>query len=146
METEESTGPPRAVLLALGAVLLIVAVLLVAALTVPLQPPPPKVTPKSGIIMPNGAANSQLNFSPPKVTVVIGVNNTVQWTNDDSTDHTVKSESVPSGAQPFASSVLANGQTFSVTLTVPGTYTYECTLHPLWMQGTIIVVASSGSG
>lgn len=129
----------------LGAVMVLVGVLVAAALAVPLQPALPKVIPKSGIIMPSGAGNDQLNFSPAKVTVVIGVNNTVVWTNDDSVAHTVKSEIIPAGATPFSSDILNTGQTFSVTLTVPGTYTYECTIHPAWMQASIIVVAGTNS-
>jgi len=144
LERSEPTGPPRGVLLVIGAVLVIVALLVVAALAVPIQPGLPKQTPKAGIIMPSGAGLDQLNFAPSKVTVIVGVNNTV-WTNDDSVEHTVKSESIPAGAAPFASGLLSTGQTFTVSLTVPGTYTYECTIHPAWMQATIIVVGASNS-
>ena len=47
------------------------------------------------------SSSSGLNFSPDNVTVVIGVNNTVMWTNDDVALHTVTSSSVPAGAQSF---------------------------------------------
>jgi len=128
-----------------GAIMIIVGVLVVAALVVPIQPPTPKATPKSGIIMPSGAGNDQLNFSPKRAVVIVGVNNTVVWTNEDTVDHTVKSETIPSGAVGFSSDILSKGQTFSVTLTVPGTYTYECTIHPGFMQATIIVVGPTNS-
>ena len=99
---------------------------------------PPQTT---MIVMPPGVFNQSagLNFSPVNVTVVVGVNNTITWTNKDSTYHTVKSETIPGGAQAFSSSPLNTGQTFTVTLTVPGTYHYECSLHPAWMQATIVV-------
>ena len=32
------------------------------------------------------------------------------------------------------------GQTFTVTLTVPGSYKYNCSIHPDWMFGTIQVI------
>ena len=80
-------------------------------------------------------------FSPDAITVVIGKNNTIFWTNADSAQHTATSTSVPTGAATFDSGILSPGQTFQVTLTTPGTYHYHCSLHS-WMQGTIIVVSS----
>jgi plastocyanin len=74
--------------------------------------------------------------------VVIGVNNTVTWTNNDTVDHTVASSSVPTGAANFTSAIIAPGGTYSYTFTVPGTYTYYCTLHA-WMKGTVIVEAAA---
>jgi plastocyanin len=90
--------------------------------------------------MPEGAWNSSLTFEPRTVTVVIGVNNTIQWKNFDSVGHTVTSISVPNGAQQFGSSsnLVAPGQAYTITLTVPGTYIYHCVIHP-HMEGTIIV-------
>jgi plastocyanin len=128
-----------------GVVMVVVAVLLVAALVVPLQPSLPKQVPKTGIIMPAGAGSNQLNFSPATIKLVIGVNNSVTWTNDDAIAHTVKSNTIPAGAQPFASDILSTGQTFTVTLTVPGTYTYFCTIHPAFMRGSIVVVNGTSS-
>jgi plastocyanin len=145
METDDQGKPGRGFFMVMGAIMIVVGVLVVAALVVPIQPAPPKQTPNSGVIMPSGAGNNQLNFSPDKVVLVIGVNNTVVWTNEDNVAHTVKSETIPAGADPFSSAILNNGQTFSVTLTVPGTYTYECTIHPVWMQATIVVVGATNS-
>jgi plastocyanin len=31
------------------------------------------------------------------------------------------------------------GDAFNVTLTVPGTYSYFCSIHPAWMKGSIVV-------
>jgi plastocyanin len=75
---------------------------------------------------------------PDPVTVVIGVNNTLTWTNNDSSPHTVTSVTVPAGAATFNSGIKSAGETWSMTFTVPGTYQYDCSLH-LWMKGTIIV-------
>ena len=73
-------------------------------------------------------------FSPPTIVVVIGVNNTITWTNDDIAAHTVTSDTV--GA--FDSGNIAAGATWSYTFTSPGTYGYHCSYHP-WMRGTVIV-------
>ncbi len=85
--------------------------------------------------------NESLNFQPARIRVVIGVNNTIVWSDFDAIQHTVKSTSIPRGAAPFNSGILNQGQTFSVTLTVPGIYRYDCSIHPDWMIGLIQVVA-----
>jgi len=97
--------------------------------------------------IPVGAGAGQAaapGFSPENVTVVIGVNNTVTWTNNDTanggTDHTVTSLSIPSGATAFDSGIMAQGKTFTQTFTVPGTYEYHCTIHS-WMTGSVVVLA-----
>ena len=67
------------------------------------------------------------------IDVVIGVNNTVVWTNKDSTPHTVTSTT-----KLFDSGNMNAGDTFTFTFTTPGTYSYVCSYHP-WMKGTVIV-------
>ena len=94
------------------------------------------------VIMPAGVGGNQsLNFQPAHIRVVIGLNNTVSWINDDTTPHTVTSTTVPSGAASFDSGNMNAGAKFSHTFTVAGTYTYYCKYHS-WMQGTVIVEAS----
>ena len=85
----------------------------------------------------SGTDTTGKGFTPDTITVVLGVNNTVVWTNDDTAPHTVTANN---GA--FTSGNLAPGQTFSFTFTTPGTYTYHCTYHP-WMVATVIVKAGS---
>ena len=87
--------------------------------------------------------NESLNFLPANMTVVVGVNNTIVWNNLDYAQHNVVVTSVPAGAQKFRSGILNQGQTFTVTLTVPGTYRYLCSIHPDWMRGTIVVKAQT---
>jgi plastocyanin len=92
-----------------------------------------------------GASNQALNFSPQTVKVVIGVNNTVTWTNNDSTDHTITFSSAPSGVSLSSltdSNNLSPGTSYSLTLTTAGTYQFHCEIHS-WMHGTITVLASS---
>jgi plastocyanin len=86
----------------------------------------------------NGAYNQSQpqNFVPNTIVVIIGVNNTVMWTNDDVAAHTVTSDS---GA--FNSGNLNPGQSFTFTFSTPGNYTYHCDYHP-WMKGTVIVVSA----
>ncbi|MEM0288216.1 MAG: cupredoxin domain-containing protein [Nitrososphaerota archaeon] len=82
-----------------------------------------------------GAASNESNpgYSPDVITVVIGINNTVIWTNNDNFAHTVTSVS-----KVFDSGNMNPGATFSYTFTTPGVYNYTCTYHP-WMHGTVIV-------
>lgn len=94
------------------------------------------------IIMPAGVAQNQsLDFTPSTLKLVIGVNNTVTWINQDSlSQHTINFASVPSGAQTF-SAILKTGETLTTAFTVPGTYRYFCMWHPGWMKGTITVIS-----
>lgn len=75
-------------------------------------------------------------FTPSVITVVIGINNTVVWTNDDSFPHTVTAND-----GLFSSGNLNPSDTFSWTFTAAGTYSYHCSYHP-WMNGTVIVKSS----
>jgi plastocyanin len=96
------------------------------------------------ISMPSGAGtgpSAAPGYAPDNVTLVIGVNNSVTWSNDDTVPHTVTSTSVPSGASSFDSGNMVAGAKFTETFTVPGTYQYHCSYHS-WMTGTVTVVQS----
>jgi plastocyanin len=96
------------------------------------------------ISIPKGAGGNSSStapisgYRPGNVTIVIGTNNTLTWTNDDISPHTVTSVSVPGGAATFNSGIISAGQTWSITFNVPGTYQYNCALHA-WMKGVVIV-------
>jgi plastocyanin len=97
------------------------------------------------VVMPNGVnLQKTLNFQPADITLVVGVNNSVTWTNQDSTDHTVTFTAVPGGVTASSmSSDVPPGTSFGpITFTVPGTYQYHCQFHPGWMRGTIVVKAA----
>jgi plastocyanin len=101
----------------------------------------------TSISIPNGTGNSNaLNFSPQSISVVVGKGNTITFTNNDNTLHTVTFTSAPSGVSlsSIGDSNLMAGQSYTVTLTVPGTYQYHCTIHS-WMSGTIVVNQASPS-
>jgi predicted lipoprotein with Yx(FWY)xxD motif len=74
-------------------------------------------------------------FSPQTITVTPGT--TVIWTNKDSANHTVTSDT---DAWPDSGN-LATNRTFSHTFANAGTYTYHCALHPS-MTGKVIVSAA----
>jgi plastocyanin len=67
---------------------------------------------------------------------VIGVNNTVEWINDDGVGHTVTALVAPNDQSKFNSGLILAGGTFNVTLTVPGVYRYTCAWHN-WLAGQV---------
>ena len=103
-------------------------------LTTPTSPATAEVT-----ILPGAAYPNSTGYSPSTITVVIGVNNTVQWVNNDTAPHTVTATD-----HSFDSGNLNPGDTWTYTFTKPGTYTYVCTYHP-WMKGTVIVMSAEES-
>ncbi len=91
----------------------------------------------------SGANQSSAGYSPAAITVVIGMNNTVIWLNNDTAPHTVTpSTEPPSGNWSVGSGNLDAGKTYQFTFTVPGKYTYGCAYHS-WMHGTVLVKAGS---
>ncbi len=151
MEVEEPK-PNSKFLLSVGLVMILVGALLVAEFALKFQPKLGGAsscgTPGASttcIAMPNGAGNDQLNFNPKSVKVVLGTNNTILWQNEDVVGHTVVSKTVPSGAASFQSVTINPGASYTVTLTVPGTYDYYCSIHPGWMQASIMVLPAGGS-
>jgi len=105
------------------------------------------------VSIPNGAAdNRSLTFSPATVTVVLGINNTVQWVNLDKTPnalHTIVFTQVPANANITAASIssypASQGIRYDIyygpiLLPAPGDYLYYDYYHP-WMTGTIVVVS-----
>jgi plastocyanin len=94
------------------------------------------------VIIPKGVAENQSeNFVPSQLKLVIGVNNTVTWINQDNlSQHTVVTNVVPQGANQV-DLILGTNETYTVKFTVPGTYDYYCMWHPAWMHGSITVLS-----
>lgn len=91
------------------------------------------------VIIPNGTAvDTAQDFTPSTIVVVVGVNNTITWFNEDASFHTVTIDTAPPGAQ-YTTGLVKSGGTYSLTLTVPGTYHYYCEWHPAWMRAVVIV-------
>ena len=91
----------------------------------------------------SGSSNSANppGYTPDSIILVVGVNNTVTWTNNDSVHHTVTSTSAPTGGA-FNSGNMQPGVACTHTFTVPGTYQYDCVYHS-WMTGTVVVKAGA---
>ena len=119
----------RVVPLGLAAAVLVVSI--VFAVTSHINPPPATNAVRVSIIP--GAGSYATGYAPDNITVVIGVNNTVVWTNNDNEPHTV---TATDGS--FDSGTMNPDATFTYTFKTPGTYTYICTLHP-WMHGYVTV-------
>ncbi len=86
-------------------------------------------------IVPGASIDASPAFNPSPATVVIGVNNTVVWRNEDTALQNVVSDS-----GLFASgNMTALTGSYTYIFTTPGTYTYHSSLHS-FENGTIIVV------
>lgn len=108
----------------------------------------PQVSPQiTTVIIPAGSEDPQSgkNYDPPSVTVVIGVNNTVQWINQSpSAANTITSDNYQNGLQSppaFQSPTLGPEKSWEFTFTQTGTYSYHGDPHP-WSRGTVIVLQS----
>lgn len=74
-------------------------------------------------------------FGPPDLTVAVG--DTVTWTNEDNTQHTVTGKGTEAKTV-LDSENLRNTDTFEATFDAPGAFEYLCVFHPN-MVGTITV-------
>lgn len=77
-------------------------------------------------------AISGVAFRPDSITVLVGT--TVEWSNADTTDHTV---SASDGS--FNGSLAANA-TFQAQMDAPGIFEYVCQIH-IGMRGEVAVVS-----
>ena len=114
------------------------------------------------ISIPKGSANPEVdvtNLAPkqwyaPKE-VIININDTIKWTNNDTESHTVtsgisgglnslisNSKGQPDGV--FDSGLFSPNKTVSIKFNQSGTYHYFCTIHP-WMEGIVKVQANNTS-
>ncbi len=81
-----------------------------------------------------GVAVTMKNIAFSPTTIHVKVGQKITWTNQDSVDHNVTSQS----GEHIASQNFGQGGTFSFTPTKAGTIKYVCTIHP-GMDGTIVV-------
>jgi plastocyanin len=79
---------------------------------------------------------SNFQFTPATVNALVGDTITWVWVNGT---HTTTSLSVPAGAASWDKPMTRADSIFSYTLTVAGTYNYDCTIHAPTMAGTIVV-------
>jgi plastocyanin len=128
---------PAAVLVVLGAVMLIAAACGSSGASTPTASGTGGGGATATVVIRNFA------FTPQTITVKVG--DTVTWTNNDSAPHTVTSAtSIDTSAtttSAFDSGQFGQGQTFSFAFTKAGTYFYECSIHAKQpaMHGEVIV-------
>ncbi len=84
----------------------------------------------SSAVETNSVDISNLAFSPPAI--VVNASDTVTFTNNDGTDHTITADDGSFDQD------IASGQTVSITMANAGTVSYHCKIHP-GMKGTIEV-------
>jgi alcohol dehydrogenase (cytochrome c) len=95
------------------------------------QPPPTEIGFTAVVEKTNAVKLADYSFTPGRITVSAGT--TVTWTNAGPSPHTATS-----GDGGWDTGEIAAGESASITLATPGTYTYLCTPHP-FMFGQIIV-------
>ncbi len=104
---------------------------------------PPHVT----VIIPKGSSmesSERNNFEPAVIKVVIDVNNTVRWVNEDvfSSRIVAADEKDPefwSITSDDNARLLMQGDTFEFTFTIPGEFEYHSVPHP-HKRGTVVVL------
>ncbi len=135
--TRHDPRPRRAVALALSVIMLAVLVgyygTTVAAIAVPGQGP--SKLPYVYIV----ETPVSWQFSPQRIVVILGVNDTVTWMS-----RSISYDTVTGSDGSFSSGPIAPGQTFSHTFTRAGEYAYKCVYHP-WMVGYVTVLRGSPS-
>lgn len=100
------------------------------------------------LAMTGRADGSDVWFDPIGIHIQPG--QTLRWTNQDTGNaHTItayhptifdRPQRIPEGAEPWDSDYLLPGESFSVTLTVPGVYDYYCVPHEhAGMVGRVVV-------
>jgi plastocyanin len=94
--------------------------------------PPASAPVQSGVVH---ITYQNISIAPDTVKVKVG--STIIWTNMDSVEHNVTSQS---GPQQFASRTFGEGRSYTIKVLKPGVIHYECTIHPTSMNGTIDVV------
>ena len=77
---------------------------------------------------------TNFQFDPANLNVVVG--DIIRW-NWDAGLHNTVSLTIPPGATPWSSpDLFTAGNSFSYTVTTPGSYEYQCAYHAGFMQGS----------
>lgn len=97
------------------------------------------VTPTGNIIE---VEIKNLEFNPKELTLTVG--DTVVWTNNENVKHRIADSATSKYMikNNFGSDELLQGEKYNYTFTQPGTFMYQCLIHPV-MTGTIVVEAAS---
>ncbi len=97
----------------------------------------PSTFSNTNVFIPVGAAieGRVATFNPQNVTVAIGVNNTIIWTNLDNATHVVVAAN-----GSFKSGNITQGSAWNYTFSTPGVYHYSDPSYG-WLNGTVTVVS-----
>jgi plastocyanin len=98
-----------------------------------LTPPAATNTPAPGGTGTVDIAIKGFAFDPVSITIKVGT--TVRWTNQDSANHTITSDS-----GVWDSGSIAQSESYTRVFDTVGTFAYHCAVHPS-MKGTIIVTS-----
>ena len=93
----------------------------------------------SFVTIPQGAViEGRTSLIPQEITVVLGINNTVTWINDDDVPHGITSDK---GGDDFwgTPGVLKPEKSYSITFEEAGIFSYHGQPHP-WIKGKVIVL------
>jgi plastocyanin len=85
---------------------------------------------------------ANFSFTPNTLNAVVGDTVIWQWVSGT---HTTTSLTVPSGAATWNAPMSSGSPTFQYVISTAGTYTYDCSIHPSVMTGTITVTTNSTS-
>jgi plastocyanin len=103
--------------------------------------PPPVDPPAIAVTVGNNFFTSDRNESSNPAVDTLALNGTVTWSwGPGAGSHSVRSNQTP-GAPTFVSSLVKTGagQSYSVSFTEAGTYTYDCSIHGAAMTGRVVV-------
>ena len=126
------TNPGRLLSPSGFSVVAIVAALTLAGALVTFSAPPAKAQSTVNVSIQNHS------FNPANITVVIGINNTITWTNLDPVTHTV------TGNDGSWGSPVPPGTNYTHTFTTAGVFAYHCSIHT-YMHGAVTVLSPSNS-
>lgn len=87
---------------------------------------------------------ADFQFSPKTINAVVGDTVSWQW-QTGAMNHTTTSVLIPAGAAAWDAPLNAATPRFRYTITVPGTYRYQCSFHSSVMKGTIRVTGGQGA-
>jgi plastocyanin len=103
----------------------------------------------STVIIPKDSddPSSGKNYEPRYLTVVLGVNNTVQWINEADTPNTIVADTYNQPDPlfekgPYSHEIIRPGKSFNFTFTKPGEFQYDTEPHP-WLYGWVLVLPPS---
>lgn len=125
-----------------GSRLLLVAVALAALLGgcgssskagTPAAAAPPATSPTRAASGSGAVTVAIADFAYHPTTLTVKAGTEVTWANSDSAPHDVKTAD-----SAFDTGTLTRGQSKTLTLSTPGTYTYVCSFHP-FMKATVTV-------